>query len=128
MNSCITPYNTATASQPVQHERFVRPAHDFNETADAYILTANVPGVSKETLETVVQDQQLVITGRKGWKAPEGAISLIREIRPNDYRISLRLDHRVDSTRIRAELRNGVLTVTLPKAEAAKPRHITIEG
>ena len=139
MSYCITPAYSSVATRRnngspnasgntgTETERFVRPSHDFSETPDAYVLTAQVPGVSKETLETVVTDDQLVITGRKSWKAPEGAVPLIQEIQPHNYRITLRLDRRVDAGKIKAELRHGVLTVTLPKAEAAKPRRIVVD-
>ncbi len=108
--------------------RTVTPRYSVDENADAFVITALVPGVTRSDIETHVDDQNLTVLARRSWTAPEGWTAVYRETPASDYRLVLELDHRVNREKVRAELNQGVLTLTLPKAEAVKPRKIEIAG
>jgi len=108
--------------------RTVTPRYDVRETGDAYVLTALVPGVERSSLETTVDGETLTVTGRRTFTVPEGWTAVHREIPQVDYRLVLEIDRRFNRDGIKAELSQGVLTLTLPKAEAVKPRKIEILG
>ncbi|MGH8019432.1 MAG: Hsp20/alpha crystallin family protein, partial [Opitutaceae bacterium] len=102
------------------------PAYDIKEADEAYGLEVIVPGVARDAVELNVEQGELVITARRRWKAPEGWSGLFRETADANYRLRLDLNDVVDVEKINAELEQGILRVTLPKAEAVKPRKIAI--
>jgi HSP20 family molecular chaperone IbpA len=104
----------------------VKPVYDINETAEAYGLVVYLPGVSKENLEVTAQADHIRIFGKKAWKQPEGWTSLYRESGDEAYELMLSHENAIDVERVRAELRDGVLRVSLPKAESRKPRKIAV--
>jgi HSP20 family protein len=106
----------------------VTPRYRVEENADAYVITAHVPGTSASDVETIVDGEKLVVNARRAWTAPESWTPVHLEIRPDDYRLVLELDRRVNRDGIKAQLTQGVLTLTLPKAEELKPRKIEIAG
>jgi HSP20 family protein len=108
--------------------RTLTPRYDVEETADAFIITAFVPGVDRSALETHVDGENLTVFARRTWRPPAEWVPVYRETRTADYRLVLELDHRVNREAVRAELNQGVLTLTLPKAETVKPRRIEIKG
>ncbi len=108
--------------------RTVSPRYTVQENADAFVVTAYVPGVDRKSLETQVDGENLTVSARRTWTPPEGATAVYREIPAADYRLVLELDRRINREAIGAELTQGVLTLTLPKAEAVKPRRIEIKG
>ena len=75
-----------------------------------------------------VDGENLTVFGRRTWTAPATWAPVHREIGGADYRLVLELDKRVNRDAVKAELQQGVLTLTLPKAEALKPRKIEIQG
>jgi len=107
-------------------ERFVTPAYELKESNDAYGLELFVPGVAKDDVELSVDQGELVITARRRWKTPDGWSEVFRESSEAAYRLRLDLNETVNVDKINAELEQGVLRVTLPKAEALKPRKIEI--
>ncbi len=108
--------------------RVVVPRYNVQETADAFTITAFLPGVDRTSLETQVDGEKLTVSGRRAWTPPAGWTAVYRESDAADYRLVLEVDHRVNREAVRAELNQGVLTLTLPKAEALKPRRIEIQG
>ena len=108
--------------------RTVIPRYDLEETADAFIIAAFVPGVNRSELETNLDKETLTVFARRTWTPPSDWTAVYREIPAADYRLVLELDHRVNREAVKAELHQGVLTLTLPKAEAVKPRRIEIKG
>jgi HSP20 family molecular chaperone IbpA len=104
----------------------VTPRYRTRETEQAYVLIAEVPGAERSSVETTIDGDRLTIVARQAWTAPEGWTPLHRESAGADYRLVLDLDHRVNREAVTAELNSGVLTLTIPKAEAAKPRKIEI--
>lgn len=112
---------------PANGEReFVVPAYEVKESNEAFGLEVFMPGVHKDAVEINVDQGELIVTGVRNWKSPEGWTEIFRESSPLDYRIRLDLNEAVDVDKINAELENGVLRVTLPKAEALKPRRIDV--
>jgi HSP20 family molecular chaperone IbpA len=104
----------------------VKPLYEVQETDDAYGVTVFLPGVSKENLEITAEAGEFRIVGRRAWTQPEGWTALYRESADVPYELSLSHDNAIDADKIAAELRDGVLRVSLPKAEALKPRKITV--
>lgn len=116
---------TATETEP---RRTVAPRYEIRETDDAFVVTAFVPGIDRSALETHVDGENLTVFARRTWTPPADWTPVYRETPAHDYRLVLELDHRINREAVRAELNQGVLTLTLPKAETLKPRRIEIKG
>lgn len=114
--------------EPVQRERefYVPPVNIF-ETNDHFVLEADLPGVTKDGLEITVEDNELTIIGRRNdlQEVPNAEV-LYQETRPGDFRRVFELDPTIDTAKISAKVQQGVLTLTLPKAEKVKPRKISV--
>jgi HSP20 family protein len=121
---------TAVAQTPAARapRPTVSPRYGISETAEAYIVKAAVPGVAPADVETIVDGEKLVVNARRTWSAPEGWTAVHRESVEADYRLVLALDRRVARDGVKAQLTQGVLTLTLPKADEIKPRKIEING
>ena len=105
---------------------FVTPLVDIETTDDGYVIRAEMPGVEKGGLEISVDNGEMTILGRR--KPTEFTAELIyREIEPHDFRRVYELDPSIDVTRVGAKIDDGILTVTLPKAETVKPRKISVQ-
>jgi HSP20 family molecular chaperone IbpA len=104
------------------------PPVDIYENFDEIVLVASLPGVLQEDIDVTFEQGELRILGRV--RAPEHAPGemLLREFAPAGYQRIFQIGQSVDSAKIRAELQNGVLTLHLPKADAAKPRSIPVKG
>jgi HSP20 family protein len=111
--------------QQQQTERFVAPPASVTENADGYLLEVEMPGVSKEGLEISVENNELTIVGRRSMPAIQGTL-LHRESRSENFRRAFELDPSIDSANIHAKMEQGIVTLTLPKAEQVKPRKITV--
>jgi HSP20 family molecular chaperone IbpA len=118
--------SVADASRDSSAEPGVRPVYSVTESADAYALTVQLPGVAKSGLNITDENGVLTIRGERSWKQPAGWTSLYRESSDRPFELSLEHDQSIDVDKIRAELNDGVLNATLPKAEARKPRKITV--
>ena len=101
------------------------PPVDIYETKDAYVLCAEMPGIRKDGLEITVEGTTLTIIGHRAEHHVSGT-AVHRESKAADYRRVFELDPTIDTTRIRARVEQGVVTVELPKAEQVKPRKIKI--
>lgn len=111
---------------PAEGENFLTPSYELKQNGDAYGLEVFVPGVAKDAVELQVDQGELVVTARRRWKAPEGWTEVFRETSDADYRLRVDLNDAVEVDKIIAELEHGILRVTLPRAEALKPRKIGI--
>ena len=114
------------AAQSQRQVRYVTPLADVDSTDEGYTIRAEMPGVNKSDLEITVDNGELTLVGHRQVE-PEPGEPVYREIRPVDYRRVYELDPTIDTTKISARIEDGVLTVTLPKAESVKPRKITVE-
>ena len=104
----------------------IKPVYGIQETPEAYRLTVHLPGVAKDGLELTAENNEIRLTGRRAWTTPEGWTALHRETPESNYELVLTHDNAIDADKIAAELRDGVLQVTLPKHEAVKPRKIAV--
>jgi HSP20 family molecular chaperone IbpA len=104
----------------------VKPRFEIKETPDAFSATVYLPGVAKDGLEITAEESQIRILGRRAWKQPESWTALYQESPDAAYELILEHDNTVDAGKIVAELRHGVLQISLPKPEAIKPRKIAV--
>ncbi|RCK78691.1 MAG: heat shock protein, Hsp20 family [Candidatus Ozemobacter sibiricus] len=105
-------------------EYFVTPLVDIYETDEGLTLLADLPGVEKDGLKVSVEEGILTLEGKVAERNRQGL--LIQEFEPVNYFRQFELSEAVDQNRISAELKHGVLTLHLPKAEKAKPRQIEV--
>ncbi len=103
-----------------------QPLMNVWEKDDAVMVEMELPGVKSEQLDVSVVGNELTVKVDRPDTAQEGATYHRRERPVGRFTRLLRLPTEVDAARVEAELRNGVLTITLPKAEKAKPRRITV--
>jgi len=108
-----------------EQERFVRPPVDIYEGAEGLTVVADLPGVSRDGLDIEVKDNVLTIQGRI--RQPNAASPIYREFELFSYFRQFELSDSVDVGKISADLKNGVLTLQLPKAEQAKPKRIEVQ-
>jgi len=103
-----------------------KPAYEIKETPETYGVTVFLPGVTKDAVELTSESGQFRIFARRTWQRPDGWTTVYRE--SNDAAYELVLDHEnaIDPDKVVAELRDGVLRVSLPKTEAVKPRKIPV--
>jgi HSP20 family protein len=104
---------------------FLAPEVDIFETPEAFVIEAEMPGVTKENLEITLEGAELTVTGRRPVTAQSGE-ALWRERDAGDFQGTFELDPVIDTRRIAARINQGVLTVTLPKQDRAKPQTIAI--
>ena len=102
------------------------PPIDIYEGPDGLVLEADLPGVPDDQLTIQLEDNVLNLRGRVSPMPHDGARVLHEEYRPGDFARSFILSDEVDRSKITASLKNGVLRVTLPKAERARTRRIEI--
>jgi len=105
---------------------FVAPEVNIYETEEGYVLNAEMPGVPRDGIEVTLQNNGLTLIGRRTAEAVPGT-ALVRESRRADYRRVFELDPAIDGQKITAEMRQGILTLTLPKADRVKPRKIQVK-
>lgn len=105
-------------------ERFVSPPVDIYEVPEGLVVVADVPGVTQDHLDIRVDNH--ILTIRAQASHAHAAERLYREFELVNYFRQFELSENVDESKIAAELKHGVLTLTLPKAEAARPRKIAV--
>lgn len=106
------------------------PAIDVYETADRYVITAEVPGIEREQVELALEDARLTIRGRRPDRTSEGGdVVHYHQIERGHGPFSRTFDFadKIATDQVSADLRDGVLTVTLPKIPAAPVRKIEVK-
>ncbi len=105
------------------------PAMDIRETEDAYIVKTDLPGVKKEDINVTMENGVLTISAESNEdrEKKEGERVIRRERHYGKYSRSLRLGTHVDNAKVRASYKDGVLELILPKAEAVKPKKISVD-
>ena len=106
--------------------QYVTPLVDVESNQEGYTIRAEMPGVDKSGLEITVDNGELTILGHRQ-TAQVSSEPVYREIRNNDFRRVYEIDPAIDTAKIGARIEQGVLTLTLPKAETVKPRKISVE-
>lgn len=113
-----------------EHEqpRAVLPAVDVFEDASGITLLADMPGVPREQLELKVEGDALLVEGGVQAITPEGLEAVYAEVRVPRYRRSFALSRELDASRVEAKLKDGVLTLRIPKQAHAQPRRIAVSA
>lgn len=113
-------------SLPAVRDDF-EPRIDVQENEKEYVISAELPGLSKDDFSVKLEDNLLTLSGEKKFEREEKDEASYRvERRYGDFKRSFRLTDAVDSKKISAEYKNGVLEVKIPKAEKAKAKEIAV--
>lgn len=120
-----TPTPPATPSAPVDTRT---PRVDVIETPEAYLVTADVPGVPMDAIEVTVEKNRLEVVANRTPASREGYSPALRQFSEGGYRRAFKIPQEIDRQSIRADLRDGVLRVTLPKAQPEKAQKVRIEA
>lgn len=119
---------TSDEAEVVRARRTFIPRIDIYSAGDEIVLVADMPGVDEHNVDVTLEKNLLTIRGRVVNQAPEGYNSVYSEYRIGDYERTFSLSDEVDRDKIEAVLTNGVLRLTLTKAEAAKARKIAVHA
>ncbi|MBX7257085.1 MAG: Hsp20/alpha crystallin family protein [Candidatus Hydrogenedentes bacterium] len=114
-----------SACAPEKSSCYMMPRVNIMEKADEVIIEAELPGVSKDGTQIEVKDNELTLTGHRKVSENDGRIHL-RERAQADYRRVFALSRAIDTSRVEAEMKDGVLTLRLPKRDEVKPRRISV--
>lgn len=124
MNDRLAATQDTQASRP---EAALLPPVDVIEDSTGITLYADLPGVAKDQLQLRVEAETLTIEGRLSLSIPEGMKVSHAEVSLPGYRRVFTLSRELDTTRVTAEFKQGLLTLRIPKAEHAQPRKITVQ-
>jgi HSP20 family molecular chaperone IbpA len=102
------------------------PTTDIFETQQALTVVMEMPGVDNQNVQVTVENDILSVNGRIDFSKYEGLQPVYTEYNVGHYARSFQLSSKIDQGKITADLKDGVITLTLPKAEEAKPRKITV--
>lgn len=114
-------------AERVRPGRIFVPAVDIFETPEALVLVADMPGVPADKVNLDLKDNNLTISGEISPPLGEGETLVSREYYTGDYYREFHLGEMIDRNKIEASMNDGVLRLTLPKAEKAKPRKIEVK-
>lgn len=117
--------NLQTREETRSSEKYIKPAVNIVETDEGLILTADVPGAAKESLAVSVEKGILTINAQVSHDMPGQPV--YTEFQLASYYRQFSIPETLDQQRARADLANGILTLQIPKAEAAKPRKIEVK-
>lgn len=118
----------AEAPETVAGGKIYRPVADIVETDQGVTLYMEMPGVAPDNVDITLEKRVLTIRGRTNPPMPEKLDLAYAEYDTGDYERAFTLSEDFDPDRIEASLHNGVLMVTLPHAEEAKPKKIAVKG
>lgn len=122
----VTTTGQGTPQQAPARELVLRPAVDSFENAHEIHLLVNLPGVPEEGLDIEVDDRTLTLEGEIRVETPAELASLHAEVRSTRYRRAFTLSSELDTAQIRASIKDGLLTLIIPKREEVRPRKIDI--
>ena len=97
---------------------------DVSEAADDFVVKASLPGIRPEDVQTTILGDTLTIRGESKVEEGNGHDWLLRERRSGSFQRSVRMGTSIDADRASAQFEDGVLTLTLPKSEQARPKPI----
>ncbi len=120
------PEAVETAERTRARRTFV-PAVDIFETKEAIVLTADMPGVDEKSVDITLDKNMLTLTGNVGAPEFDGYKPAYVEYETGDYQRSFTLSNEIDTDRIEANVKNGVLRLTLPKAESTRSKKIDVK-
>ena len=126
-STCCTPTSTDAGARRAEVGPTFRPNADIHETPEAFIVRADVPGARPEGVDVRFEDGVLTLKASVPARRFEHARTLSREYGVGDFERAFRVGEGIDTEQIKAELKDGVLTLTLPKAAAVRPRAIKVQ-
>lgn len=115
------------AVESTRGNQYFAPQVDIFETDEELTLFADMPGVASENVDLRFENGELIVQGRVPKRQRQDNV-LLNEYHEGDYYRVFQVHESIDSTRIEAECKNGVLTVHLPKQESAKPRKVQVKS
>jgi len=122
----MTTRESAEMEKKRESAQTIRPPVDIFEDAGGITLQADMPGVSKDRLQLQVDKDQLLVEGDVQFSMPEGMEALYADIRATRYSRSFSLSRELETERIDAVLKDGLLTLRIPKRAEVRPRKIEV--
>lgn len=116
------------AAEQTRTGQWFRPAVDIVEQANELLIVADMPGASSDSIDIDFEDGVLTIEGKVAPRYEEKTNFLLYEYGVGSFHRTFRVSEHIDAGRIHAEYKYGVLTIHLPKVEAAKPRKIQVQA
>jgi HSP20 family protein len=104
------------------------PRTSVYDTGEALFVVADVPGLKDKDIEVSLDGEALTLAGERKLEVPDGHVVHRQERRAARFSRSFALPYKVDGNALSAELKDGVLTIKLPKAAEAQPRKITVKA
>jgi HSP20 family protein len=118
----------STEVQKREPESVLRPPVDIFEDAEGITVLADMPGVSRDRLNIEVDKDMLLVEGEAKLSMPEGMEALYADVRSTRYRRSFALSSELQTDTIKASLKDGVLSVRIPKRAELRPRKIEVRA
>ena len=123
----VSPPQTPSTETPSRPRRVHSPRVDVLENEREFVIAADVPGSDMDSIELTVEEGRLDLVARRSEKSYEGYKVAFRQYGEGDYRRAFTLPDGVDRSAIRADLRDGVLRIRLPKKEVEQARRVEIK-
>jgi HSP20 family molecular chaperone IbpA len=124
----VTASQSGVTREATETERPIRPPVDIFEDSTGITVLADMPGVTRERLDIHVDNDTLSIEGRSEITMPEGMEALHADVRSTRYERSFTLSSELEGGKVEARLKDGVLTLRIPKREEHKPRRIEVRA
>ena len=119
--------NNQSIDELLRTENYITPLVDIFEMADEFVLTANMPGISRKSIQVKVDDKSLVLFGKIDYTDTANRKYILSENEIGNYYRQFNISDAIDETKIEAKYDNGQLVVSLPKHDKAKLRTINID-
>ncbi|MFV0442224.1 MAG: Hsp20/alpha crystallin family protein [Planctomycetaceae bacterium] len=130
-NACCGPTSTScchSAAEETTESVVLQPRVDILESADAWLLRAEMPGVDESHAEVELERQVLKIAGQAELSEPDGFQRQFGTFRPRRYERTFRLPEAIDRSGVEATVQHGILTVRIPKAQEAQPTKVVVKS
>jgi len=121
-------HNGSALQQRDETRTFLRPPVDIFEDDEGITVHADMPGVSKDRLTVRIEGNNLILEGKADVELTEEMQALYADIRSNAFRRAFVLSRELDTEKIDAHLKDGVLTVRIPKRQELRPRRIEVKA
>jgi HSP20 family protein len=126
-STTLTKQTDTTNRERTRNEQYFTPRVDIYESDKELVMLADMPGVSPKDVDLRYEQGELILQGRVAPSEHSGHL-ILGEFEDGDFYRVFQIHESIDSTRIEAECKNGVLTVHLPKAESAKPKQVSVKA
>lgn len=126
MTTCCTPSTTAPSAPAANEQALRKPRYSTSASDQAYTIKVELPGVPKDAVTIGFDQNVLSVEAARREPVPSSWKPLHRELNDLGYALRLRLNAPIDEDKLSAQFTDGVVTITLPIREAAKPRQIAV--